>query len=522
MFEAPTLQTLADYNVWAALPALALVFGTMIVLLVDIFLPEERKHWTPILAISGVSASFIMTLLTYNANGAFTEGQSVFNGMFVADAFTGFLNLVILGSAFLSILLSTDYLRRTNTNHGEYYSLLLLSTAGAMFMAGANDLIVVFIALELLSIPLYVLAAFRTTSGAGDTAALRSEEAGVKYFILGAFSSAFFVYGAALVYGATGTTNLNEIFAAISTILAPESAAAGKFFMLGGAALMLVGLGFKVAAVPFHMWTPDVYEGSPTPVTAFMSVVAKVGGFGSLLRIMIVGLATFTLTAEDAAAWQPTVQLITALTLIVGNLLALSQFNVKRMLAYSSIAHAGYILMAVASVGSINMVPGIGDAAAQAGIVYLMTYMFTNIGAFAVVLAVEKADGSGVDLEDFVGLSQSKPWLAAAMAIFMLSLTGIPLTAGFLGKWLVFGVAVQAGLIPLAIIGVLTSVISAFYYVRVIVNMYLRDSEEGEEIAAEGATTPVRYAIYASMVGVLIVGIAVPLVMNLVEMVQLV
>jgi NADH-quinone oxidoreductase subunit N len=522
MFETPTLNTLAEYNLNYALPAIWLASSTMILLLFDLFISRERKHWTPILALSFITVSFVMTLFNFNPS---LESETVLAGMFAADAFTGLLNIVALGTAFLTILLSTDYLKQIGTNHGEYYVLLLLSTAGVMFMVAANDLIVIFIALELLSIPLYILAAFRATnpdyiskqSGLleveqpeGDRHILLSEESGMKYFILGAFSSAFLVYGFALLYGATGTTNLPEIFAVATELLSAEGTegATVPLLLLMGSALSLVGLGFKIAAVPFHMWTPDVYEGSPTPVTAFMSIAAKVGGFGALLRLMMIGLSGVVLEGADVAAWQTTVQIIAAITLIVGNVIAISQTNVKRLLAYSSIAHAGYILMAVAAVGT----QGLNEIAAQAVAIYLLAYMFTNIGAFAVVQTIEKADGGGVDLDDFNGFYNRSPWLAVAMAVFMFSLTGIPLTGGFLGKWLVFGAAVQADLIVLAVIGVLTSVISAFYYMRVVVNMYLRDGE-GPELL--GATQPVRMTVYASMAGVLITGIFVPLVINL-------
>jgi NADH-quinone oxidoreductase subunit N len=514
MFETPTLDTLIGYNLNAALPAITLGLGAMILLLVDLFLPEDRKRWTPILALCGISASLIMTLFTYNP-----ERSDAFAGLFVGDAFTNFLNIVTLIAAFLTVVISTDYLRRTNTQHGEYYVLLLLSTTGAMFMIGANDLIVIFIALELLSIPLYVLAAFRVTDGTRNTWVLKSEESGMKYFILGAFASAFLVYGAALVYGATGSTNLTEIFAKVPEVLA-DTTTSGTFLLLAGAALSLVGLGFKVAAVPFHMWTPDVYDGSPTPVTAFMSVVAKIGGFAALLRLMVIGLSSFTLTTGESAVWQNTVEVIAALTLILGNVVAVSQTNIKRLLAYSSIAHAGYMLMAIAAVGGETIAPGVSNSAAQAIAVYMIAYMFTNIGAFAVVTALEKDDGTGVNLDDFIGLYNTRPGLSVAMAIFMLSLTGIPLTAGFMGKWLVFGAAVQSGLIVLAVIGVLTSVISAFYYIRLVVNMFLL-GEPGKGNEAIGATMPVRAAIYASVAGVLIIGIAVPLVMNMVNMVKL-
>lgn len=516
MFETPTIADfLANSNLVSTLPGVLLVFGTMFLVLIDIFLPEERKSWTPILACVGIGVSFIVNLFVY----APAEGQQVaLYGMFVADAFTGFLNMVILVAAFISILLSWDYLNRANIHRGEYYILILLSSAGAMFMVGANDLIVVFVALELLSIPLYILAAFRSILRDHTPSATKSEESGMKYFILGAFSSAFLVYGAALIYGATGSTNIPEIFVRATEVA--NSASTSTFYLLFGTALLFVGLGFKVAVVPFHMWTPDVYEGAPTPVTAFMSVTAKVGGFASMLRILVTGLATFSLINGEPAAWQATLSLVAILTLILGNFVAISQKNVKRLLAYSSIAHAGYILIAVASAGSESVVSGIGNSATQGALVYMLAYMFTNLGAFGVALAIEKEDGSGTDLDDFIGLSKSRPILAAAMAVFMLSLTGIPLTAGFVGKLLVFQSAVQAGLFGLAIIGVLTSVVSAFYYVRIIVNMYLKDDREGD--AAEGATPYVRWAINISLAGTMIFGIAYPLTTNLVKMVHIV
>lgn len=516
MFEAPTLQTLADFNLNIALPAIWLASSVMLLLLADLFLPEERKNWTPILALIFISISFILTLLNFNP-----DETSAFGGMFIADGFTGFLNIVTLGTAFFAVLLSTDYLKRANIHHGEFYTLLLLSTAGVMFMISANSLLVIFIALEVLSIPLYILAAFRATDaehiskssalasrGDVDPQILKSEESGMKYFILGAFSSAFLVYGMALIYGATGTFMLNEVATAINTIVAGNDTA--TFLLLAGTGLTIVGLGFKVAAVPFHMWTPDVYEGAPTPVTAYMSVAAKIGGFGALMRLMITGLAAFTIGNTDVAAWVMTIQVIAAATLILGNFAALAQNNVKRMLAYSSIAHAGYLLMAVAAVGVSG--EGINTAAGQGVGIYMLAYMFTNIGAFAVVQALENSDGSGTDITDFNGLFNSKPLIALAMAVFMLSLVGIPLTGGFIGKLMIFNTAVQSNLIVLAVIGVLTSVVSAFYYMRVVVGMFLRDGDGSD---APGATLSVTLVIYASMAGVLITGIIFPIVASL-------
>src|SRR5664279_2252023 len=436
----------ADLHLGVALPGILLAVWAVALLLIDLWI--KRKEVTAWLALGGIVVAFIANLLVYNQN------QQAFLGMFVADSFSGFMNIIILFAAAISIFLSIDYVKRAGIERGEFYVLLLLTTVGGMFMASANDLIAVFVSLELLSIPLYVLAAFRAPN-------LKSEESGMKYFILGAFSSAFFVYGAALIYGATGTTNLPQIFAAIG------SAAAGQgqstLLLLLGSGLILVGLGFKVAVVPFHMWTPDVYEGAPTPITAFMSVGAKVGGSAALLRIMIVALPALVIAHQTLAAWQNVIEIIAAATLILGNFVAISQTNIKRMLAYSSIAHAGYVLMAVAAAGT----PGLGDQAARAALIYLLAYMFTNLGAFAVVIAIEKNDGSGTMLDDFKGLAKSRPALAAMTAFFMLSLAGVPLTGGFIGKWFVFWASLNGGLTVLAVIGVLTSVVSAFYYVRV-------------------------------------------------------
>ena len=511
MLDTPTIaEFLASANLTSTLPGLLLTLWTLLLVLVDLF-TQERKRWTPTLACVGLGISFVANAFVYSPP---QSEQVALYGMFVADAFTGFLNAVILVATFISILMSWDYLNRADVHRGEYYILTLLSSAGAMFMVAANDLVIVFIALELLSIPLYIMAAFRSINRDGTEAALKSEESGMKYFILGAFSSAFLVYGAALVYGATGTTNIPEILSMAANLAGTTSAAA--FYLLTGAALLFVGLGFKVAVVPFHMWTPDVYEGAPTPVTALMSVTAKIGGFAALIRVLVTGLAAFALSEGGAAAWQDTLAAAAVLTLILGNFVAISQRNLKRMLAYSSIAHAGYILVAVVAAGTAGM----AEAATQGALVYMMAYMFTNLGAFAVVMAIENKDGSGINLDDIVGLARSRPLMAMAMTVFMLSLTGIPLTAGFVGKLLVFATAVQAGLIGLAVVGVLTSVVSAFYYMRVVVNMYLRG--ESTSLTPSLETPGVRWAINISLAGTLIFGIFYPLATNLVSMVSIV
>ncbi len=490
MFDIPSF---ADLNLGATLPALSLSLGLCILLLADVFLPKERRHITPWLALVGVAVSFVLNLFQFNAGG------EALSGMFISDNFSAFVNMIALAAAFFSILLGIDYMRRQDIQRGEYYVLLLISTVGAMFMGSANDLVVVFVALEMLSIPLYIMAAFRFENA-------KSEEAGMKYFLLGAFASAFLVFGAALVYGATGTSNIPMIFERVDFIVSQDTSSV--FYLLVGAALLIVGLGFKVAAVPFHMWTPDVYEGAPTPVTAFMSIMAKVGGFAALMRVLLIGLPVLVVNDDVAAAWQTSIWVISAVTMLVGNLVAISQTNIKRMLAYSSIANAGYILMAVAAAGTAS----VAGMATQSALVYLLAYTFTNVGAFAVVIMLERNDGTGTDIADFVGLSRTQPLLAMAMAIFMLSLTGIPLTAGFTGKWLVFQASLEAGLVPLAIIGVLTSVLSAYYYVRIIVNMYLVDGEAAKPASEHVA---VSWSLYAALAATLLLGIFPTLVTNL-------
>jgi NADH-quinone oxidoreductase subunit N len=461
------IPSIADLNLTVSLPVIVLATFSTVLLILDLFIPQDRKIETAHLAIGGLVVAFIANILV------FTRGETAFGGMFIADPVTGFINMIVLTAAILTCFLSVDYIKRAGIEQGEYYSLLLFSTIGIMLMGAANNLIVMFLALEVLSIPLYVLAAMRLKNA-------KSEESGLKYFILGAF--AFFLYGSALIYGATGTTSLPEIFSSVQTIVATDSGS--RLYLVIGVGLIIVGLGFKVAVVPFHMWTPDVYEGAPTAVTAFMSVGAKAGGFAALFRLVTIAVPELTAGIGEAnAIWQTTLSVIALATMIVGNIVAVSQTNIKRLLAYSSIAHAGYILMGVAAVGT----SGVSDQALRGGLIYMLAYTFTNLGAFAVVMAVEKDDTSGTDIKDLTGLSRSKPLLAAIMAFFLL-----------------FGAAVEAGLVWLTVIGVITSVVSAFYYVRIIVTMYLL---EGEGDPAEGATPYLNYAIYASFAGTLILGV---------------
>ena len=427
-------------------PVLLLSSWACVLLLVDLFV--KLKGVTAFLAALGLALALGITLSQVGLS------QTSFNNMVVLDGFSTFVNALLLVSGLLGVALAYNYVKRVDIERGEYYTLLLFSITGMMLMAQAADLILVFLALELLSIPLYVLAAF-----AGPR--VNSEEAGLKYFLLGAFSTGFVVYGIALVFGATGSTSLSTI------VKAAASQGGNNLLLTIGAALILVGLGFKVAAVPFHMWTPDVYEGAPSAVTAFMASGAKIAGFAALLRVFALAFPSL------ASNLTPILAVLSALTMIVGNVLAISQTNIKRLLAYSSIAHAGYILMAFVPYGQSAVVA----TSVAAGLFYLVSYALTNFGAWAVVIALEQKEGNGLEISDYGGLARKYPGLAAAMAVFMLSLTGVPPTLGFVGKFYLFRAALEGQYYLLAVIGVLTSLISAYYYLRVIVTMYMRDGE---------------------------------------------
>jgi NADH-quinone oxidoreductase subunit N len=435
-----------DLNFSVILPLIFLTIWACMLLLVDLFV--KRKGITAFLAALGLAITLGLTLIQVGMS------QTSFSNMVIVDGFSTFVNALLLVSGLFGVALAYGYVRRTGIEHGEYYTLLMFSIVGMMLMAQAGDLIIVFLALELLSIPLYVLSAFARPRP-------ESEEAGLKYFLLGAYSTGFVVYGIALVFGATGTTALNGIVAAAG------SADTNVLLLTVGAALILVGLSFKVAAVPFHMWTPDVYQGAPSAVTAFMAAGAKIAGFAALLRVF--ALAFPSLSTQIT----PILATISALTMIVGNIAAITQGNIKRLLAYSSIAHAGYVLMAFVPYGQKDVVA----TSVSAGLFYLVAYAITNFGAWGVVIALEKAEGKGLMLDDYAGLAKKYPMLAASMAIFMLSLTGIPPTIGFVGKFYLFSAAIQGQYYLLAVIGVITSLISAYYYLRVVVIMYMRDGE---------------------------------------------
>ncbi|MFL7839789.1 MAG: NADH-quinone oxidoreductase subunit N [Candidatus Promineifilaceae bacterium] len=440
-FEIP------EINFFVVAPVIIAASTAMLLMLVELFAPNFIKKWAAWISFLGLGIALIFSISAwFNPGATFTPLGGP--PMLVADNFATFFNIIFILTGMLTVLISFDFLHWTGLDRPEYYMLMLLSITGMMLMGMSNDLILTFLALELLSIPLYIMAGLAWPRP-------ESEESAMKYFLLGAFSSAIFVFGIALLYGATGTTALPEIVATI------EQASP---LALAGAAFLLVGFGFKVAAVPFQMWTPDVYEGAPTSVTAFMSVGAKVGGFAAMLRILLIALP------DLGTIWVPAIAVLSALTLIIGNVTAITQQNIKRLLGYSSIAHAGFILIAVAA--SANSSSGL-----SAALFYMFAYLFTNLGAFAVVIAMEHKIGEGVLLEDYKGLAKEYPWLAIAMTLFMLSLAGVPPTIGFAAKFYVFRAAVEAQLVWLAIIGVITSVVSAFYYLRVVYYMFMFDGE---------------------------------------------
>lgn len=423
-------------------PMIVLSIVGMAILVLDLF-SGKNKAVLAYIALAG------LVLAVYFSFGRDTA-QAVysFNNTFVADNFAVFFDLIFCLSTGLVILISLQYMERENIHLGEYYVLLLFGTVGMMMVAGAADMLMVFLGIETMSICLYVLAGLNRTQ-------MKSTESSLKYFLLGAFATGFLLYGIVLIFGATGSTNFQEIVESLKT-----PGANSKPFLIVGMGLMVIGLGFKIAAVPFHQWTPDVYEGAPTPVTAYMAVGAKAAGFAALFRILLIPLAS---VGEE---WKALLWVLAVLTMTVGNVAALMQENIKRMLAFSGIAHAGYILVALIA----------GTELGSSSILfYLLAYAFMNIGAFGVVILLGQKGDEHLNVGDYAGLGFKKPVLAFAMAVFMFSMAGIPPLAGFIGKFYIFSAAVDAGYVGLAIIGVVNSVISVYYYLKVTVVMYMKE-----------------------------------------------
>ncbi|MGB8646249.1 MAG: NADH-quinone oxidoreductase subunit N [Anaerolineae bacterium] len=446
---------LPTINLLSLTPVLVMALTVIVVMLADLVIPARSKNGLALIGLAGLAAAALSAVAIWNTN------QSAFNNGVLADNYGLFLSLVILLAAAIAILLSLNFVQVRGLQIGEYLALMLASVSGMCLMTVGNDLIVIFLALEILSLSLYILSGFWRKSGA-------SLEAGMKYFLLGAFSSAFFLYGIAFVYGAAGTTNLTRV----ATALALTQAYAGNnTLLLIGAGLLIVGFGFKVALVPFQWWTPDVYEGAPTPITAFMSVATKTAAFAAFFRTFVIALP---IAAWD---WRLVLAIVAVLTMSVGNIAALVQTNIKRMLAYSSIAHAGYVLIALVAAGSSPQ--DLRDSAISAALFYLLAYTVMNLGAFGAVIAMGDGERERTALADLSGAAAGKPLAAAALAICLLSLAGFPPFAGFVGKFFVFSAAINTGWAWLAIVGVLNSLVSVYFYLGPVIRMYMSAPAEG-------------------------------------------
>ena len=452
------------------------VMGTLMMVL-DPILHRRSSHAFGHMSIAALIAAI------GGAVYAYTQAGPAFGGMLMVDGFATFFRVLVLVVGILTILPSYRFLARQDAETSEYHALLIFSIAGQCLMAAANDLIIVFIGLEISSIASYVLAGYFRDDK-------RSNEAALKYFLLGSFATAFFLYGVALIYGATGSVNLT---AARAVILGqgPGGAAPAPVVIGVAAALMFVGVGFKVSAAPFQMWAPDVYQGAPTPVTAFLSAGPKAAAFAVFLRIFM------TAFEPIGSGWEPLVWCSALASMIIGNFAALLQTNIKRMLAYSSIAHAGYVLVALAARSQV------GTAAAM---FYLAAYSLMNIGAFAAVSHLSGRGERYQNIEDFSGLGQKQPLTAAMLSIFLLSLIGVPLTGGFFGKFYIFKAALESHLVWLTVLGLLTSAVAAYYYLRILVMMYMREPCEAVE-NAEPLSPGLRAALILPALGTLLLGI---------------
>ena len=479
MHALPAGLSTSDF--YYILPELVLTGGSLIVLIADVLLPRGNKAlgWITLLAIGATLASLAPFTSTH---------VEVAHGLLAVDRFALFFKILFLVAAAITTLISMKYLEIENVSPGEYYFLILCSTLGMMIMAGGIDLISIFIGLETMAVSFYILAGFIKPNP-------RSNEAAVKYFLLGAFSLGILLYGMSLMYGLSGTTSLR----AMATIFVGQERDPRLVLAV---ILVVAGVGFKIAAVPFHMWAPDVYEGAPTPVTAFLSVGSKAASFAMLLRIFLEGMPSLS------ADWRILFEVLAIVTMTVGNLAALTQSNLKRMLAYSSIAHAGYLLIGIVAAGA-GYTRGV-----TATLVYLFIYAFMQLGAFGIIILMRREDVIGDELKDLSGLYLRRPVAAFAMLLFMLSLGGIPPTAGFMGKFWLFSAAIEAGFVWLAVIGVLNSAISLYYYIRVVVFMYLRKDSTGSEPVFSPSLA---LAVGAALVATIVLGVYPRLLFDVAE-----
>jgi NADH-quinone oxidoreductase subunit N len=470
------LPTNADYARF--LPELILTLAGVLIMFMEALRPEGKRTNAGVVAILALVLALPAALMA-------SPGPA-FQGMLVIDGMATFFRTLVVVVGLLVVFSSTDYLRRENQESGEYYALVLFSIVGQCVMVTANELVMIFIGLEISSIASYILAGYLRDDA-------RNNEAALKYFLLGSFATAFLLYGVAWMYGATGSTNLTAIRGSLISGTPPPEALIGV-----AAALIFVGLAFKISAAPFQGWAPDVYQGAPAPVSAFLTVGPKAAAFAVLIRIFLGSLEPI------AARWEPAIWVCALATMLVGNFAAIMQSNIKRLLAYSSIAHAGYVLVAVAANS------GTGSAAAM---FYLAAYAFTNIGAFAVVTYFSRKGERYVGIDDFAGLAQRQPGMAAMLTIFLLSLIGVPLTGGFFGKFYIFKAALDSKLIWLTVIGLLNSAVAAYYYLRILVVMYMREPGESVETLPPAGSL-LQIAVYGSAVGTLLLGIFPSLVLD--------
>lgn len=473
-------QVMSTISLNAILPEILLALFSFAILLMQSFSSVRFKGYYGYVSLAGV---LVCLALVFSDPGSFSARavEYSFNGMWVVDNYARFFKLIFLLGTGLTILISMKYLENENMQHAEYFALLLFATIGMMIMASGAELITVFLGLELMSMSLYALAGYTRTR-------LASNESALKYFLLGSFASGFLLYGIALIYGTTGTTEI----LGISRFIAKSGLHSGTIIM--GMALLVIGFGFKTAAVPFHMWAPDVYEGAPAPVTAFMSAGPKAAAFAAFVRIFMEALPSLQ------GQWTGLIWVMAVLTMSVGNVIALVQDNIKRMLAYSSIAHAGYVLVAFLAAGELGI---------SSILYYMLAYTFMNIGAFALVTVLAGKGEERVHIQDYRGLGYRHPIAALAMSLFLFSLAGIPPTGGFMGKFYIFSAAVREGYIGLAIIGVINSVVSVYYYLRVTVAMYMdvpSGITEGEAPALTFSPALI-LAIFISAYGVLSLGL---------------
>ncbi|OFW47728.1 MAG: hypothetical protein A3J29_02875 [Acidobacteria bacterium RIFCSPLOWO2_12_FULL_67_14b] len=459
----------------AVIPILCVALAGLVVLLAEAFRGRDEKMPIGGLGIIGLVGAGAASVLLWNR-------QAESFGVVTADNFALFVNLVLVAVGILTVIFSSQTVERDGLPAGEYYAILLFTIVGMMLMAQANDLLLIFLALETMSIGVYVLTGIRRNQPAGT-------EAAFKYFLLGAFASAFFLYGIAFLYGVTRSTHLD----AISSAIAAQSMSGNPMILLG-VGLLIVGFAFKVAAVPFHMWSPDVYEGAPAVVTGFMSTGVKAAAVAAFVRVFLKGLDPMV------ADWAPVLALIAAATMILGTVVGVAQTSLKRMLAYSSIAHAGYMLTAIVAANGDG-----ADTGKAAILFYLAAYSVTNLGAFGVIALLGTRERANDDLRDYAGLWHTHPALATLMTFFLLSLGGFPPTAGFIAKWYVFGAAVGSGYYGLAIIGVLSSVVSVFFYLRIVVMMYMTD-RDARPVPAQISRMAMA-GLVLSLIGVLYLGV---------------